>query len=164
MAGAPHDILLLALKEKPELLGPDPSWILVELQNRKDERKARTWHLATSVLLQRHRMGDLVVITASRAVARWAADVAEHRGDLGTRKGLTPVVLYLSRKELKRLLDPATPELALFAVWARCRGAGPEAKQVARRALEVTEALPPQLQEAQTRAILAMLGKASSNP
>ena len=112
MAGAPHDILLLALKEKPELLsellfrvagvrlagplapadsaarfavsletypdlvfttpGPDPSWILVELQNRKDERKARTWHLATSVLLQRHRMGDLVVITASRAVARWA--------------------------------------------------------------------------------------------
>jgi hypothetical protein len=199
MAGAPHDILVLALKEKPELLselllrvagarlpgpikpadsavqfavslqtypdlvfttpGPQPSWVLVELQNRKDEQKARSWHLATSVLLQRQRMGDLIVITASRAVASWAGNVATHRGDLGTRKGLEPVVLYLSKKELKRLLDPAAPELALFAVWACCRGAGPEAMQVAKRAIELTEALPPQLQEAQTRAILAMVGK-----
>lgn len=85
--------------------------------------------------------------------------VAEHRGDLGTRKGLVPVVLYLSKKDLELLLDPATPELALFAVWARCRGSGAEAEQVAVRALEVTERLPPQLQEAQTRAILAMLGE-----
>src|SRR5262249_54475501 len=155
---APHDILVLALKENPDLLsellmrvtgarlrgpikpadsavqfavslqtypdlaftvpGPEPSWVLVELQNRKDDQKARSWHLATSVLLQRQRMGDLIVITASRAVATWAAQVAMHRGDLGTRKGLEPVVLYLSKKDVKRLLDPKTPELALFAVWA----------------------------------------------
>lgn len=199
MAGAPHDILVEALKEKPELLsellrrvrgaglpgpvvpvdssvrfavsletypdlvlatlGPDSTWFMVEVQNRKDERKARSWYLATGVLLQRHRMGDLVVITASRAVARWASSVAMHEGALGTRAGVAPVVLHLSKKEMDRLLDPAAPELALFAVWARCRGNGPEAKRVARRALEVTEALPPELQEAQTRAILVMLGE-----
>ena len=112
MAGVPHDVLILALKEKPELLaellqrvagvtspgplavtdsvvrftvsletypdlvfateGPEPSWVIVELQNRPDETKGKTWHLATSVLLQNGVMGDLVVITASRAVARWA--------------------------------------------------------------------------------------------
>lgn len=139
---------------------PDIPWILVEVQRRKDPQKGQSWHLATSVLLQGDgRMGDLVVITASRSVARWAERVAQHRGGLGTRKGLTPVVLHLSRREIEALLDPAAPELALFAVWARCRGRGAEARRVAQRALEVTEALPERLQAAQTRAILAMLGE-----
>jgi len=217
MAGVPHDVLLLALKENPGLLAellrrvagvtldgplvvgdsavkfavslerypdllfttpvpgarpgagrsggaaapgePSPSWIIVEVQNRKDERKSKSWHLATSVLLQTNGMGDVVVITASRSVARWAMQVAQHRGALGTAKGLTPVVLHLSRGETARLLDPAVPQLALFAVWARGRGAGSVAKEVVRRALEVTAALPGELQEAQTRAILAMLSE-----
>ena len=169
MAGVPHDILVLALKDKPSLLAellrrvagtdlqvpltpadsavrftasletypdlvfttpsPEIPWILVEVQRRKDPQKGQSWHLATSVLLQGDgRMGDLVVITASRSVARWAERVAQHRGGLGTRKGLTPVVLHLSSREIEALLDPAAPELALFAVWARCRGRGAEAR------------------------------------
>ena len=153
-----------SLETYPDLMfttpRPDLPWILVEVQRRKDEQKGRSWHLATSVLLQGDgRMGDLVVITASRSVARWAARVAQHRGGLGTKKGLTPVILHLSRREIEALLDPAAPELALFAVWARCRGGGIEARRVAERALEVTEALPERLQAAQTRAILAMLSE-----
>lgn len=202
MAGVPHDLVVLALRDRPELLslllervtgarlsgrlevvdsavrfaasletrpdllfslpssGSDPSpWLMVEVQNRKDEQKGRSWHLSTSVLLQQGGMGDLVVVTSSRSVARWASGVAHHRGVLGTRKRLSPVVLHLSKDRLASLLDPAAPELALFAVWARCRGAGPEAKRVALRALEVSESLPEGLREAQVRAILAMLGE-----
>lgn len=202
MAGVPHDLVVLALRDRPELLscllervagarlsgrlevvdsavrfaasletrpdllfslpssGSDPSpWLMVEVQNRKDEQKGRSWHLSTSVLLQQGGMGDLVVVTSSRSVARWASRVAHHRGVLGTRKRLSPVVLHLSKDHLASLLDPAAPELALFAVWARCRGAGPEAKRVALRALEVSESLPEGLREAQVRAILAMLGE-----
>jgi len=81
----------------------------VEVQNRPDETKARSWHLAASVLLQRHGMGDLVVITASRAVARWAAAVVRHRGELGTVMGIRPVIIHLSREQITALLDPAAP-------------------------------------------------------
>lgn len=163
---APGDATLRfagALEVRPDLLftGPAPGspWLLVEVQNRPDETKARTWHLATSVLVQKHGMGDLLVITASRAVARWAPRVAQLRGPLGTEKGVKPVVLHLSRREVEPLLDPATPQLALFAVWARCRGAGPEARRVLERALELTATLPPPLRDAQRRAILSMLGE-----
>jgi hypothetical protein len=152
-----------ALETTPDIVftTPDPTapWVIAEVQNRRDETKGKTWDLATSALLQHHGMGDLIVITASRAVARWAVTASVHRGRFGTRKGLVPVVLHLSRKELVALLDPTAPQLALFAVWARCRGGGSEAKQVLERALELTDVLPPPLREAQTRAILAMLGQ-----
>jgi hypothetical protein len=95
-----------------------------------------------SVLLQRDGMGDVVVITASRSVAAWAKGAAHHRGERGTSLGLTPVVLLLSKDRAAALLDPARPELAIFAVWAGCRGHGPTARGVAKRALELTEALP----------------------
>jgi hypothetical protein len=104
-------------------------------------------------------MGDVVVITASRRVAAWAKGAAHHRGERGTSLGLTPVILLLSKDHVEALLDPARPELAIFAVWARCRGHGPEARRVATRAVELTEELPAPLREAQTRAILAMLSQ-----
>ena len=150
-----------SLETRPDLLftvqAPGSPWVLVEVQNRPDETKARSWHLAASVLLQRHGMGDLVVITASRAVARWAAAVVRHRGELGTEMGIRPVVIHLTREQIAALLDPAAPQLAQIAVWAGCRGRGPEAKQIAWRALEVTATLPVELREAQKRAIFAML-------
>ena len=151
-----------ALETRPDLLftveAPGSPWVLVEVQNRPDETKARTWHLTASVLLQRHGMGDLIVITSSRAVARWASTVVRHRGELGTEMGLRPVVIYLSRKQIAALLDPAAPQLAPIAVWAGCRGRGPEARQIFERAVELTSTLPAELREAQYRAILGMLG------
>lgn len=138
---------------------PTSSWTMVEIQNRRDPKKARSWHLATSVLLQKHGMGDLIVITGSRSVATWARQVAQHRGALGTVKGLTPVVLHLSRQLLEQLLDPAVPGLALFAVWAVRGRRGRAAKAVVEKALEISESLPPELQDAQIRAILAMLNE-----
>ena len=104
-------------------------------------------------------MGDVVVITASRSVATWAKGAAHHRGERGTSLGLTPVILLLSKDHVSALLDPARPELAIFAVWAGCRGHGPVARGVAKRALELTEALPAPLREGQARAILAMLSQ-----
>jgi hypothetical protein len=199
MPGTPHEVVLLAIRENPELFAevlrrvvgtdmPGPievidsnvrfaasletrpdlvlrtpnatsKWTIIELQNRKDESKCRSWPLAVSVLLQRDGMGDVVVITASRSVAAWAKGAAHHRGERGTSLGLTPVVLLFSKDHASALLDPARPELAIFAVWAGCRGNGPFARGVAKRALELTEALPAPLREGQARAILAMLSQ-----
>jgi hypothetical protein len=69
------------------------------------------------------------------------------------------VILLLSRDHVSALLDPARPELAIFAVWACCRGHGPEARRVATRAIELTQELPGPLREAQSHAILAMLSQ-----
>jgi len=197
MPGTPHEVVLLAIRDNPELFAevlrrvagtdmPGPidvvdsnvrfaasletrpdlvvrtpnatsKWVIIELQNRKDESKCRSWPLAASVLLQRDGMGDVVVITASRSVAAWAKAAAHHHGERGTSLGLTPVILLLSKGHVEALLDPARPELALFAAWARCRGHGPEARRIANRAIELTEELPAPLREAQTRAILAVL-------
>ena len=199
MPGTPHEVVLLAIRENPELFAevlrrvvgtdmPGPievidsnvrfaasletrpdlvlrtpnatsKWTTIELQNRKDESKCRSWPLAVSVLLQRDGMGDVVVITASRSVAAWAKGAAHHRGEQGTSLGLTPVILLLSKDHASALLDPRRPELAIFAVWAGCRGHGPSAHGVAKRALELTEALPAPLREGQARAILAMLSR-----
>ena len=199
MPGTPHEVILLAIREKPELFAeivrrvrgteipgpieaidsnvrfavsletrpdlvlrtPDAAskWTIVELQNRQDERKCRSWPLAASVLLQREGMGDVVVITASRSVAAWAKRAAHHRGLQGTSLGLTPVVLLLSDNHASTLLDPVRPELALFAVWACCRGNGPSARRVATRALKLTAKLPAPLRDAQRHAIFAMLSE-----
>jgi hypothetical protein len=199
MPGTPHEVVLLAIRESPELFAellrrvvgtdmPGPievmdsnvryaasletrpdlvlrtpnatsKWTILELQNRKDESKCRSWPLAVSVLLQRDGMGDVVVITASRSVAAWAKGAAHHRGERGTSLGLTPVILLLSKDQAAALLDPARPELAIFAVWAGCRDHGPTARGVAKRALELTEALPAPLRDGQARAILAMLSR-----
>jgi len=199
MPGTPHEVVLLAIRENPELFAevlrrvvgtdmPGPievvdsnvrfaasletrpdlvlrtpnatsKWVIIELQNRRDQSKCRSWPLAVSVLLQRDGMGDVVVITASRSVATWAQRAAHHRGERGTSLDVTPVILLLSRDRIEALLDPGRPELAIFAVWACCRGDGPEARRVATRAIALTEELPDPLREGQTRAIMAMLSQ-----
>jgi hypothetical protein len=152
-----------SLETRPDLILRTPNatskWTIIELQNRKDESKCRSWPLAVSVLLQRDGMGDVVVITASRRVAAWAKGAAHHRGEQGTSLGLTPVILLLSKDHASAFLDPVRPELAIFAVWAGCRGYGPEARDVATRAMEVIGELPASLWDVQTRAILAMLSQ-----
>jgi hypothetical protein len=85
---------------------------------------------------------------------------------------LKPVVLYLGADDGKALLDERHPELALFAAWAMQHRHGPKARAVVERAFELTDRLPPALQQAQQRAILsvlseqmlALLREASMNP
>ncbi|MCC6557210.1 MAG: hypothetical protein IT372_30020 [Polyangiaceae bacterium] len=130
------------------------------MQNRIDPAKRRRWLLASTVLLNAHgKMGEVIVITTSRRVARWASTVASARGGLGTRLVLQPVVLLLAGPVVERLLDPAHPDLALFAAWAMQRRHGPEAKKIVERAIELTGALPPPLREEQLRAIVSVLSK-----
>ena len=196
MAGRPHEVLVAAMHESPDLVnalvvalrgvdlpeGLEPvdstvrfvktaevrpdvlfakdrgPWAIVELQRKIDPDKRRRWLLAAGILLdQTGVLGDLLVITARRSVARWARTVAHVVTKLGTKLALTPVVLRLGPNEVQKLLDPAHPELALFAAWAMHHRHGPKARAVIEEAIELTERMPEPLREAQIRAILSML-------
>ncbi len=134
------------------------SWLVCEVQNKRDDTKARSWPIAMATLRFHHRrMGDLIVITASPAVAAWARRVAHERGSAGTTSRLTPVVLLLDLRCARELLDPARPELALCAAWAMQKRHGREAIRIVGRAVELSKHLPPPLREAQRRAILSVL-------
>jgi hypothetical protein len=148
-------------------------WTIVEIQRSIDPKKRRRWPLAVSLLFdQTGSLGDVIVITARRAVARWAARVAHVRTPLGTVLQLKPVVLYLGARDGKALLDERHPELALFAAWAMHHRHGPKARAVVERALALADRLPRPLRGAQQRAILsvlsdrmlALLREASMNP
>ena len=95
----------------------------------------------------------------SRSVAAWAKRVGHQRGKLGTRLDLTPIVILLDRRRVEALLDPAHPELALFAAWAMQKRRGKQALQVVERAIDLSGRLSPPLQEAQARAILAVISE-----
>ncbi|MGK3990953.1 hypothetical protein WME99_48350 [Sorangium sp. So ce136] len=198
MPSTPHEVLIVALREQPGLLGALVSrltgvqlprslkpadatlrfvkpadlrldlvlqggrrrWVLVELQRSVDPAKRRRWPLAASLLFsQTGALGDVIIITARRAVARWAERVACVRTLLGTTLQLKPVVLHLGAAESKALLDERRPELALFAAWAMQHRHGPAARAVVERAFELTERLPRALRRAQQRAILSVLSE-----
>ncbi len=133
-------------------------WVVGEVQNKIDPIKRRRWLLAAAILHdETQHMGDVVVITASASVARWARKVAHVRGPAGTRLQLTPVVVHLSLRRAKALLDPKAPQLALCAAWAMQHRHGPAAARVVESALDLTDHLPPPLRQAQWRAIFDVL-------
>lgn len=141
-------------------LGERPRWVVVEVQNKIDRTKRRRWLLAASILFNdHHEMGDVIVITASRHVARWAARVASVRSELGTRLQLRPIVLLLAGAAIEALLDPDQPELALLAAWAVRHRHGPKAKETVRRAITLTGKLPAPLLEKRGRAIMNLLNE-----
>lgn len=110
-------------------------WALTEVQRKPDEKKARRWPLMMAVMADRYGPdGELVVITASAAVARWARGVAVHRSG-GTWWGVRPTVLRLGPAEAELILAKAPPEMAVFAAWVMQGRRGPKAADLARRAL-----------------------------
>lgn len=139
------------IEVSPDLVLRDPisgHWVLVEVQRQPDEAKARRWFLAMAAMANQHGPhGELVVITPSRAVARWALDIANHRCG-GTRWGVTPTVLRLGPKEADAVLTNGPPELAVFAAWVMQGRRGAEAIDLARRAITRAETIT----EAQLRA------------
>lgn len=203
MASAAHDILVMALRERPSLLqmlleyvaeGDEMSalaqplsvsdssvrfadvkemrpdlvfsssvlpWILVEVQHEVDEMKQRRWPLAVSVLLDQYRhMGELIVLTPHRRVARWARKAVHWVGPLGTFLSLSPFVLWVSPEVVDQLLaDDAPPELALVVAWTLQNQSGPHARAQIKRVVEQTGRLPEPLRSEQTRAILQMISK-----
>src|SRR5690349_6988604 len=71
-------------------------WTIAEVQNRIDQKKQQSWAVAVAQLLHEHkRMGDLIVVTASRRVAAWAQQAVHLRGEAGSRLELTPVVVLI---------------------------------------------------------------------
>jgi hypothetical protein len=147
---------------RPDLVlrGEDGSWLMVEVQGNPDAAKARRWLLAAAVLFNQTRLpGDLVVITSRARVTRWARSVARMRGPLGTVMQLVPVVVPLGGASLEKLLDPERPELALLAAWTVRRRRGPAAREIVRRAIQVSEKLPPALRDVQLRGILDVVDR-----
>jgi hypothetical protein len=131
---------------RPDLIlgrGRRGPWDAIEVQLEVDEDKGRRWFLLAAMLHdQRGCMGDLWVITASRRTATWARAACDAAGRAGTRMRVEPIVLLLGRKEVELLLDDGRPSLAFFAAWAMQRRHGPDAEQVAERAMEVSDRLP----------------------
>jgi len=134
------------------------SWLVCEVQNEIDVRKRRRWLLVAGILHDATgHMGEVLVITASRAVARWAHKVAHVTGPVGTSLRLSPVVLLLDARRASALLDPRRPELALCAAWAMQKRHGPAARRIVDRAIDLSSHLPLRLREQQQRAILDIL-------
>ena len=163
LAGAVDSSVRLA---RPVEVRPDvvfrtaTGWVVCEVQNRIDPKKGRRWLLACSVLFDETRqMGDVVILTASAAVARWARRVGHVVGPAGTRLQVTPVVVYLSLRAVRALLDPKAPALGLCAAWAMHHRHGAAAARVVEDAINLTDHLPPSLRGAQLRAILAVLNQ-----
>ena len=198
MPGAPHETMVVLLREHPEwlravveviakrslpenlkptdsairivdpaevrldlLLEPEDgtSWVLVEVQLDEDRVKARKWPLAVAALWnERGVPGDLLVITADRAVAAWARTVGRMAGPLGTTIAVQPVVVQLTGDVAELLLDTAHPELAFFAAWTMHDRYGPEAQAIVERATDLIETLPDEaLRRTLIRHILEML-------
>lgn len=198
MPGAPHETMVVLLREHPEWLRAlveviakrklpekltpidsavrvvDPaeirldlvfataegkSWVLVEVQLDEDKVKARKWPLAVAALWnERGVPGDLLVLTADRAVATWARTVGSMTGPLGTSLAVQPVVVQLTGDVAEMLLDPAHPELAFFAAWTVHDRYGPEAQAIVERATDLIETIPDKvLRRLLIRRILGML-------
>jgi hypothetical protein len=198
MPGAPHETMVVLLREHPEWLRAvvevvaqralpgglmvsdaavrvvDPAevrldlkfvaedgsfWVLVEVQLAEDRDKACKWPLAVAASWNQHGVpGDLVVITADRAVATWARSAGAMLGPCGTTLGVTPVVVQLTGNVAALLLDPARPELAFFAAWTVHDRYGDEAQAIVERATEVILTIEDEaLRSALLRYILGML-------
>jgi hypothetical protein len=138
-----------------------PEWLLLEAQLEADDQKARSWTLSAAALwCQRAAPGDLVVITASKAVGAWAKRVCRMDGPFGTRLMLTPIVLVLTEQTAERLLDPEHPELAFFAAWAMQARHGPKARRVVERAVEMVDLIPDEaLRSRLVRSIMDVLNE-----
>jgi hypothetical protein len=130
-------------------------WDAPEVQMQVDRSKGRRWPVLVSLLLNQHgEMGDLIVLTPNRSVAKWAPGACDWVGPLGTVLRLIPIVLHVGKDQVAALLDESHPKLAFFAAWAMHKRYGPAARRVVEKALEITSKLPKRLQEAQIRAIL----------
>jgi len=143
---------------EPDLRG---AWTLVEVQRSEDIDKQRRWLSAAGILLDaRGVMGDVIIITQSASVARWAATLAPVVGPIGTRLSIEPIVLQLTVDKADQLLDSGQAELAIFAVWAVHDQTGHEAQRVVRRAVDILGAdTSRRLHTPLLRAMISMLNE-----
>ena len=147
------------LEVTPDLVLRDGArWMVVEIQRRRDPEKARRWPLAMAAMSNCYGPdGELVVITHSAAVARWALHVAVRQTG-ATRWGVVPTVVLLGRAEAEAILATAAPEMAVFAAWVMQERFGRVAADLARRALERAETVADaRLRRVTKEGILAVL-------
>ncbi len=151
------------VEARPDLVLCDDAchrWMLVEVQLQQDPDKARRWPLMMALMTNRYGLdGDLVVITRSAAVARWACGVGLHQGRFRTAWGVAPTVLRLGEAEAQRVLDDGPPEMAAVAAWIVEGRDDEAAERIVRRAFErVAEVPDPTLRDLLTEGILQRIG------
>ncbi len=133
-------------------------WVIVEVQRQRDAAKARRRPLTMAIMGDRFGPdGELIVVTTSASVARWARRVASHKRG-GTRWGVQPTVLLLGHAEAEAILSKGPPEMAVFAAWVTQGRKGARAVDLARRALARSDAVEDErLRRATQEGILAVL-------
>jgi hypothetical protein len=146
---------------RPDLyLEGSGGWVALEVQSRIDEAKATRWPVMMAVKAhQAGRMGDLVVLTTSRAVARWAEKIGERYGPLGTSMTLRPIVLLVADEAIVRLAAADGPGLKFFAAWAMRGRRKPEALEVVRAVVEPNAGVPEPLRALLRSAIINLYGE-----
>lgn len=130
--------LTLAAYEQADLLlvGGSPRFVLIEvLDERDDARRARWPQLITELAARYGAPGELLVLTASGKLARWAHRAVTQRGPLGTTLRLRPLVALVGLDLAEELLSDEHPEHAVFSAWATHHKHGPRSLHIARRAL-----------------------------
>ena len=100
--------MVASVEVRPDIVlaGGDPArWTIVEVQLKVDDEKRWRWMLAVALMMNEQRsIGDLVVITHSRAVARWSSRAVKFRSSGGTEVAMSPVVVLLTAREASALL------------------------------------------------------------
>jgi hypothetical protein len=140
------------------VLGESPAFVVVEVIERRDEARRAGWPLLLAAQAARTgQPGELLVLTSSKRVARWASRAIVVRGPLGTTLRVKPLVLLLGLEAAERLVDEAASDLAVAAAWAVHRKYGPRSSQVARRALLLTDLQGEPWRSTQLHGILRVL-------
>jgi hypothetical protein len=132
---------------------------VVESQLRIDPKKRSSWvSYVTAAFLKGEVPTDLVVLTLSKRVARWAREpIALNRGGSVIRP------LVIGPEEIPKILRAeeaeVQPELAVLS--ALVHGKGPEALQIAEVAFRATADLDELTRALYTEAIFAMAAKSN---
>lgn len=125
----------------PDLLfaeGDTGPWTICEPQRQIDDAKRTTWpQLLAMVNHQRKCMGDLIVITHKRSVARWAGKLMKFTGPLGTILHYRAKVILIDSVAAEQLLQVGRYPEAMAAAWAVHDRRGNSATKLASRALKV---------------------------
>lgn len=138
------------------------SWLVgVVLSEIDDEKRCQWRRIAAALYGSTGRMGEVVVITTSAAVARWAHRAARVRGrhSLGSEIGLSQVVFHVKERDAATLIERESPRLALCAVWAMRERGGPLAWRIVEGAIELTNRLAEPLRDRQLLAIFNLMGE-----
>ncbi len=111
-------------------------WVALEVQRNIDHANATSWPVLIAMLNhQRKCTGDLVIVTHSRAVAKWIRELSASTGPLGSTSSFAPIVILLNAPIIEQLLASPSPLAGLLAAWSVHHRTNKHAEAIAYRAV-----------------------------